>query len=212
MQVDLEKYFGEFGEIESIRLRRRETGLFKGSVLVQFKTQADADKFLTEPREWNGSLLEAKTKADWVQTKIEENQKLPPEEREARQKQRERAAKNQKHFSAFKELDKQRQVEYSRKGKRDYKKGQQDRRGRGNKPRDRSRSPPGHVEDVDHSAGEKTAVETVTGEKRPRSPSAVEEGPSLFTAKREKLDDTTNEKRPAEEELNGEAKKVKADE
>jgi lupus La protein len=200
LQVDLERYFGEFAEVESLRLRRTETGLFKGSVLVQFKSQADAEKYLAEPREWNGSLLEAKTKDDWVKGKQEQNEKLSPEEREFRRREHQRAIKNQKHFSAFKEMDKQKQVEESRSGRNDRKK-YQGRRGREGKPRDRSRSPlPVEGESAGENAG-----------KRPRSPSAVEEAPSLFSAKQQKVDDSSD-KRPAEEALNGKAKRIKGDE
>ena len=33
LQIDLEAFFRGFGEIDSLRLRRTDTGLFKGSVI-----------------------------------------------------------------------------------------------------------------------------------------------------------------------------------
>ena len=104
-QIDLEKYFGGFGEIDSLRLRRTDTGLFKGSVFVQFKRKEDADKYLAEPQEWNGSLLDAKTKSAYMQQKKEEEEKLTWDERRERDAKREQERRGQKHFSAFKEME-----------------------------------------------------------------------------------------------------------
>jgi lupus La protein len=199
LQVDLEKYFRGFGEVESIRLRRTDTGLFKGSVLTQFKESSAAENFISEPREWNGSLLETQLKTTWIQGKEEEAAKLSPEEQRAQRRARERSSA--KHFSAFKQMQNLKELEESRGRKKDWGRKQGRRGQRENGHRGRSRSP-APVEDVD--------IESATGVKRPLSPSAGEEGASLFSPKQQKVDDTSGEKRPAEEELNGEVKKVKA--
>ena len=201
MQIDLESYFRGFGEIDSIRLRRTPTGLFKGSVFVQFKNLENAQKYLSEPREWNGALLEVRTRAAWMQSKKEEDANLTPEERIKRQAEREAEGRYQKHFSAFKEIEKQ-EKEAARKSNR---KEQRGRRGRNGKPRDRSRSPPPVEEDGFSGKGDVK----VTPAKRPLE--AVEPAPSVFSNKREKLDETQNGKRSAEEDLHGDTKKAKAD-
>lgn len=186
-------------------MRREGTGLFKGSILVEFKSQEDADKFISEPREWNGSLLDTKTKEDWINSKKAESEKMTPEER--RLKEERRGKENAKHFSAFKQMDKEKEIAESRAGRKEWGNRNQGRRGgRMGKPRGRSRSP-ARVED--EAAGEMAGVETVSGEKRPRSPSA--DGGASSAAKQQKVDDTFVEKRPAEEDLNGEVKKLKSD-
>jgi lupus La protein len=202
LQIDLETFFRGFGDVDSLRLRRTDTGLFKGSVLVQFRVKEDAEKFLAEPQEWNGSLLEAKTKLDWLQIKKDEEEKLTFEERRIRDQKRDHERRNQKRFSAFKELE--RQKSHKPKDSRDGRKGKdnrkgQGRRGRDNEPRDRSSSPRRRVE---------SPAEPGTDKKRPRE-ATPEEAPSLFSNKREKLEEPKGVKRGADEELNGETKKVK---
>jgi len=205
LQIDLEAFFRGFGEIEMLRLRRTATGLFKGSILVQFKDQSDAEKFLAEPQEWNGSLLDAKTKDAWIKGKIEEEANLPWDERRERQKNREEEGHFQKPFSAFKEMAKTKESTKQGRNNRD----RQGRRGRReDQPRNGSRSA-AFVQDS--APSETSSGKAVAGQKRPLSTDAVEEAPSLFSNKREKLDDTSDSKRPAEEELNGEKKKIKVD-
>jgi hypothetical protein len=204
LQIDLEAYFRGFGEIEALRLRRTGTGLFKGSVIVQFKNQSDAEKYLSEPHEWDGSLLDAKTKSAWLQSKKDEEQNLPWEERRKRDQKRDEEGRFQKHFSAFKEMARAKETS-KQQGRKD-----RDRGGRGggrmdNQRRDRSRSP-ARVED-----SESAVADAVTPQKRPYPGPEVEEAPSLFSNKREKLD-MRHGKREAEDDLKGEAKKIKADE
>jgi hypothetical protein len=188
-----------------LRLRRTATGLFKGSILVQFKDQSDAEKFLAEPQEWNGSLLDAKTKNAWIKAKKEEEANLPWEERREREKKRQEEGRFQKPFSAFKEMGKTKESTKQGRNNRD----QQGRRGRReDRPRNRSRSP---APVQDSAPPEISAIKAVAGQKRPLSTDTVEEAPSLFSNKREKLDNTSDSKRPAEEELKGESKKIKVD-
>ena len=129
LQIDLEEFFRGFGEIDSLRLRRTDTGLFKGSAIVQFKNQSDAEKFLAEPQEWNGSLLDAKTKAAWIQGKKEEDENLTWDERRERDNKREET-RFKKPFSAFKEMER------NKGGNKQGRRGRRDDR-----PRERSRSP-----------------------------------------------------------------------
>lgn len=189
-------------------MRRTDTGLFKGSVFVQFKRKEDADKYLAEPQEWNGSLLEAKTKSAYIQQKKDEDEKLTWEERKERDAKRERERRGQKHFSAFKEMEKGNRQSQKRDTRRDRGQGRRGREGRG---RDRSRSPPPAEETPAASTEAKAA-----GEKRPREESPTEADPSLSANKREKLDtaepgNTQNGKREADEDLQGDAKKAKVD-
>ena len=210
MQIDLEEYFRRFGEIQSLRLRRTDTGLFKGSIIVQFHNQSDADKVLAKSHEWNGCLLEAKTKAAWVQGKIEESEKLSPEERKEREK-REHGARSQKRFSAFKAMEKKEQELLKKVGRKTERQARRGRGAREDKPRGRSRSPAPteKTEELTNAA----SVPATAGEKRARTDSPVGEAPSLFSNKREKLDrDSGTSKRAADEELNGETKKAKVEE
>ena len=106
------------------------------------------------------------------------------DERRDRDNQKDR---NVPRFSAFKEMD----MSKRRENKKDEKKrdGRDGRRGRrDDKPRGRSASPV-RVEE----GGEKTEkdVESVNPAKRARSPD--EEAPSLFSNKREKLDESAGE-------------------
>ena len=168
-------------------MRRTDTGLFKGSVLVQFKTVADAEKFLSEPREWNGTSLETRTKESWIQSKKEQDANISIEER----KKREAKRQGHKHFSAFKYME-------AEKKREDKKSASQGRRGRReNKARKRSRSP-APVED-------NAAYRAAGTDKRPHDDSPTDEGQP---SKREKLDES-QDKRAAEEELNGETKRAK---
>jgi RNA recognition motif. (a.k.a. RRM, RBD, or RNP domain) len=169
LQIDLETFFRGFGGIESLRLRRTDTGLFKGSVLVQFVSQSDADKFLSEPQEWNGSLLDAKTKNAWIEEKKAEDEKLTWDERRERDKKREQEGRSQKHFSAFKEMQKSKEQ-----GKKDRRKGKKE-----GKSQARSRSPV--AKETVPAPTDSDAVE----EKQSQSTARVEEAPSLFSIKGE---------------------------
>jgi lupus La protein len=206
LQIDLEAFFRGLGEVDSLRLRRTDTGLFKGSALVQFRVKEDTEKFLEEPKEWNGSLLEAKSKVDWLQSKKDDDEKLTLEERRIRDQKRDQERRNQKRFSAFKELEKQKSLKPkdSRDGRkgRDNRKGQ-GRRGRENEPRNRSRSPRPRVEPPVGSS-----TEPVADKKRAREASPAE-ATSLFSNKREKIEEPKGVKRGADDDLNGETKKVK---
>ena len=68
------------------------------------------------------------------------------------------------------------------------------------------------VKTVEDSEKNSAAVNAVAGQKRPHESSTVEEAPSLFSNKREKLDNTQDGKRSAAEELSGKSKKQKVDE
>lgn len=190
LQIDLEAFFRGFGEIDSLRLRRTDTGLFKGSAIIQFKNQSDAEKFLAEPQEWNGSLLDAKTKAAWIQGKKEEDENLTWEERRERDSKREET-RFKKPFSAFKEMEKNQSTGKNQgRNKGGNKQGRRSRRD--DRPRDRSRSPRQTVEDSEKNSA---AVDAVAGQKRSHESSTAEEAPSLFSNKREKLDNTQDGKR-----------------
>jgi hypothetical protein len=193
-------------------------------VLVEFKSQADTDKFLSEPREWNGSLLESTTKEAWIESKKDHSGNLPWEH------DTEGKSRQQKHFSAFKEME---HMEQSRKlrgdrggNRRDQERGRggnrrdqgRESRGRDAPRRGRSRSP--SSAEPKKETGEKRTGSPVEGEsthvkRERRDVSTVEKraGSPVVRqaqAKREKLDDSTVQKRPADSELKGEVKKMKS--
>jgi lupus La protein len=186
LQIDLEAFFRGFGDLEVLRLRRTPTGLFKGSVLATYATQSSADNFLSEPQEWNGNLLETKTKTTWIQEKKDEEQKMSWDERRERDNQKDR---NVRRFSAFKEMNMSKRREDKRdEKKKDGRDGQRGRRGRrDDRPRDRSASPV-RVEEETEEKTEEKVVESVTPAKR--APAPEDEPPSLFSNKREKLDES----------------------
>ncbi|KLU86232.1 hypothetical protein MAPG_05249 [Magnaporthiopsis poae ATCC 64411] len=71
-QIDLEKFFNSFGlEVESVRLRRTDKKLFKGSVYVEFKTKEDFTKFLElDPKpKWKDHDLKIMSKVDYCEEK-----------------------------------------------------------------------------------------------------------------------------------------------
>lgn len=182
----MEAFFRKFGDLDVLRLRRTATGLFKGSVLATYKSHSSVDAFLSEPQEWDGNLLEAKTKTAWIQEKRDEEQKLSWDERRERDNQKDR---NAKRFSAFKEMDRG-------KGRDDRKKDRDGNRGRRGRrediPRNRSASPVRAEEEKrKETKTEEQAVESVTPAKRARTPE--EEAPSLFSNKREKLDESADD-------------------
>ncbi len=175
LQIELEAFFRGFGEIDSLRLRRTDTGLFKGSVIVQFKNQLDAEKFLAEPQEWNGSLLDTNTKAAWIQGKKEEDENLTWDERRERDSKREES-RFKKPFSAFKEMKKHQSI--GRNQDRNKGGNKQGRRGRrDDRSRDRSHSPRRGVDDSENNSnkrekrdntqdGKRVAAEELNGESK----------------------------------------------
>ena len=200
MQIDLEAFFRGFGEIDSLRLRRTGTGLFKGSVLVQFENKKVAETFLAEPREYAGNLLETKSKHAWIQDKIEEAETLGPEERKERDAKRAAESKFTKPFSAFKELEKREQWAKKRDTTTAGKRGR-----RGNREdvrRGRSRSPT--VKDKQETG----ANEGVASAKRP-----LEDGDEQTTSKREKVENgqkgTEGNVKRSGDSLESESKKMK---
>lgn len=67
MQKELEDYFHQFGEISSVRMRRKDGQgrPFKGSVFVEFAKMDDLQKFLAldpKPQWKDGTELETMTK------------------------------------------------------------------------------------------------------------------------------------------------------
>jgi lupus La protein len=94
-QFDLEAWFSKFGSTNSVRLRRSEDKSFKGSVFVEFDSEATAKAFLeVDPKPtYNGKELLIKSKKAYCDDKvadIEAGKIKPkgPRQREDRYKER----------------------------------------------------------------------------------------------------------------------------
>lgn len=71
-QFDIEAFFAPYGPINSVRLRRTDEKLFKGSVFVEFEDEELAKKFLElDPKPlWKGThKLEIQTKTEYMEMK-----------------------------------------------------------------------------------------------------------------------------------------------
>ncbi|EHA54686.1 hypothetical protein MCOR27_001203 [Pyricularia oryzae] len=88
-QIKLEKFFGDFGfEISSVRLRRTDKKLFKGSVFVEFASPEEAKKFLElDPKpKWQDHDLKIMSKIAYCEEKNEQIRAgvIKPSERQAK--------------------------------------------------------------------------------------------------------------------------------
>ncbi|KAI0019502.1 hypothetical protein F4780DRAFT_780349 [Xylariomycetidae sp. FL0641] len=84
IQQEMEKYFNQFGNPASVRLRKGDSenaagekikgaGNFKGSVFVEWRTKEDAEKFMAidPPPQWKGHPLLILWKEDYMKQKLE---------------------------------------------------------------------------------------------------------------------------------------------
>lgn len=74
-QFDIEAFVAPYGEVNSVRLRRTEEKLFKGSAFIEFGDEETAQKFLAlDPKpQWKGKhTLEIKSKTQYIEEKNEE--------------------------------------------------------------------------------------------------------------------------------------------
>ncbi len=74
-QFDIEAFFAQYGQFDSVRLRRAEPPekVFKGSVFVEWSNKETAEKFMTvkpEPQ-WKGHPLHIMWKLDYMKQKSE---------------------------------------------------------------------------------------------------------------------------------------------
>ncbi|TKX19694.1 La domain-containing protein 2 [Elsinoe australis] len=79
-QTDIEEFFGPYGDVSAVRLRRHHDGNFKGTVLVEFSDEETAKSFLElDPKpKWQGKYeLEFKTKKAWVEEKEQQEKDRP---------------------------------------------------------------------------------------------------------------------------------------
>lgn len=74
-QFDIEAFFAQYGQFDSVRLRRAEgpEKVFKGSVFVEWSDKETAEKFITQRPEpqWKGHPLHIMWKLDYMKQKSE---------------------------------------------------------------------------------------------------------------------------------------------
>lgn len=70
-QIDVEKMVEPYGPVMSVRLRRDESNVFKGSVFIEFANEELLQKFAAMENKptWNGQELDWKTKVAYVDGK-----------------------------------------------------------------------------------------------------------------------------------------------
>lgn len=71
-QFDIEAFFSDYGLTNSVRLRRTTEKVFKGSVFVEFDSEATQKTFLAlDPKpKWKGHSLEIKSKKQYCDDKV----------------------------------------------------------------------------------------------------------------------------------------------
>lgn len=70
--LDIEAFFAPYGPISSVRLRRKDDGLFKGSVFVEFESEENQQRFLAldpKPQWVDGEDLQIMSKQEYVDMK-----------------------------------------------------------------------------------------------------------------------------------------------
>lgn len=71
-QFDIEAFFSDYGLTNSVRLRRTQQKVFKGSVFVEFDSEVTQKNFLAlDPKpKWKGHNLEIKSKKQYCDDKV----------------------------------------------------------------------------------------------------------------------------------------------
>lgn len=71
-QFDIEAFFSDYGLTNSVRLRRSQQKVFKGSVFVEFDSEVTQKNFLAlDPKpKWKGHSLEIKSKKQYCDDKV----------------------------------------------------------------------------------------------------------------------------------------------
>lgn len=151
LQVDLEKYFEQFGKVKVVRLRRTDDGQFKGSVFVEFSTLEEKDAFVEkgtaeEKLKYNDAELEVMSKKAYLDMKEQQYGGKFPQNNSKRS------------FNAFaKDSQKSRGTGGNR--DRNGGRGRGRGRGRGGRDGDRNAERRRNEEEADSGRGEKRSLE-----------------------------------------------------
>ncbi|CZT00531.1 related to RNA-binding protein La1 [Rhynchosporium graminicola] len=201
-QFDIEAFFAPYGPTNSVRLRRTDQKLFKGSVFVEFQDDETAEKFLKlDPKPlWKGNALLIKSKRDYMNEKEEEikSGKIEPKEQRnfkggrggrGRGRGGDRRGNDRRENRGDRDQDdwKKRREEDRASGFRDNRK---DNRGRG---RDRDNKRGGRGDRRDNRGGNDRNREREDKEKAESKDVKSEDAPV-------KSEDSPNQKRPREDE------------
>ena len=73
-QFDIEAFFAKYGSTNSVRLRRAQDKMFKGSVFVEFDSETTQKAFLAlDPQpKWKNADLQIKSKKQYCDDKVED--------------------------------------------------------------------------------------------------------------------------------------------
>ena len=160
-QVEIEAYFGKFGEMNQVRMRRTDDGTFKSSVFAEFKNAEDAKKFVEQEKAvFEDNELLVMSKQAYVEMKSEQHNFA---DKHGRRKPR---------FNAFKQMKADEYKSKSRYGRGKGRGGNQ--RGRGGNKRRAEDEPASKKQRTDDTPEVEGTTETKDAEPKDAAPKDAE--------------------------------------